>query len=68
MIKLTGLNQAEFVINADHIEKLEEVPETVITLDNGKKYLVQESVDEVIQLVIDYKRRIFALGINGNGK
>jgi flagellar protein FlbD len=58
LIKLTGLDNKEIVLNAEHIEKIEEVPESVITLTNGKKYLVQESIDEIIKKVISYKRKI----------
>jgi len=59
MIDLTGMNNKEFVLNADHIEKMEEVPETLITLTNGKKYIVLESIDEVKEEIVRYKRRIF---------
>ena len=59
MIDLTGVNNKEFILNADHIEKIEEVPETLITLTNGKKYIVLESVDEVKDAVLRYKNRIF---------
>ena len=58
MIDLTGMNNIEFILNADHIEKIEEVPETLITLTNGKKYIVLESVEEVIEKVIKYKNKI----------
>ena len=59
MIDLTGMNNKEFILNADHIEKIEEVPETLITLTNGKKYIVLESDDEVKDAVLRYKNRIF---------
>ncbi|MBC2582135.1 flagellar FlbD family protein [Clostridium sp. DJ247] len=59
MIKLIGLDNKEFVINVDQIEKLEQIPESVITLVNGKKYLVKESNDEIIAKAIQYKRKIF---------
>jgi flagellar protein FlbD len=59
MIKLTGLNKKEFILNAEIIEKIEVVPETLITLVNGKKYLVLESAEEVIDKVLRYKRKIF---------
>ena len=59
MIDLTGMNNKEFILNADHIEKIEEVPETLITLTNGRKYIVLESVDEVKDAVLRYKDRIF---------
>lgn len=58
MIDLTAMNNKEFILNADHIEKIEEVPETLITLTNGKKYIVLESVEEVIEKVIIYKNKI----------
>ena len=59
MIDLTGMNNKEFILNADHIEKIEEVPETLITLVNGKKYIVLEGVEEVVEKVIKYKNKIF---------
>lgn len=59
MIDVTGMDNKEFVLNADHIEKIEEVPETLITLTNGKKYIVLQSIDEILEDVIKYKRRIF---------
>lgn len=58
MIDLTGMNNKEFTLNADHIEKIEEVPETIITLTNGKKYIVLETLEEVKDLVIRYKNKI----------
>ena len=60
MIRLTGMNNSEFILNCDHIEKIEEVPETVITLTNGKKYLVLESSDEVRREVIEFKGKIMS--------
>lgn len=59
MIDLTGMDSKQFVLNEDHIEKMEEVPETIITLTNGKKYIVLESIDEVKDEIVRYKRRIF---------
>lgn len=63
MIDLTGMNNKEFTLNADHIEKIEVVPETLITLTNGKKYIVLESLEEVKDAVIRYKKRIFNHGL-----
>ena len=59
MIDLAGINNKKFTLNADHIEKIEEVPETLITLTNGKKYLVLQSLQEVKDEVIRYKNKIF---------
>jgi flagellar protein FlbD len=57
MIVLHKLNGSEFVLNDQHIETIEETPDTVITLTNEKKYLVKESSDEVIQKIVEYKRK-----------
>ena len=63
LIKLTGLNNKEIILNAEHIEKLETVPESLITLLNGNKYIVLESTDEIINKIIEYKNKIFRLGL-----
>ena len=63
MIDVTGMNHEKFILNADHIEKIEEVPETIITLTNGRKYIVLESVEEVKGKVIKYKNKIFTYKI-----
>ena len=49
------------IVNAELIETVEETPDTVITLTNGKKFVVSESASEVTTLVINYKRKIFAM-------
>lgn len=59
MINLKSMNGKEFILNAEHIEKIENVPETLITLVNGKKYIVIEESEEVIRRIIEYKNKIF---------
>lgn len=56
MIKLTRLNQSELVVNAEMIEFVEAIPDTVLTLVSGKKIMVAEPVDVVVARVIEYKR------------
>lgn len=58
MIKVTGLNGKEFVLNAEIIEKIENVPESLITLQNGKKYMVLENTEEIINRIIQYKNKV----------
>lgn len=58
MIQLHKLNGEEFVLNANHIETLEEKPDTVITLFNEKKYIVQESIEDIIDKIVLYQKRI----------
>ncbi|MBI3099752.1 MAG: flagellar FlbD family protein [Planctomycetes bacterium] len=61
MIKVTRLNNREFVVNAELIQFLEETPDTVITLVNHEKVVVKESVDEVVRRIIEYARSLRAL-------
>ncbi|GEA16655.1 flagellar protein [Moorella sp. E308F] len=58
MIKVTTLDKREIILNAELIERIESVPETVITLTSGKKVLVNQTADEVIARVIAYRRQI----------
>lgn len=59
MIELHGLNGNKFYLNEDKIEKIEEVPETVITLSNDRKYLVKESTSEIKKMIVNFKRNIY---------
>jgi flagellar protein FlbD len=61
MIKLTRFKSQDhdFVLNADLIETIEQTPDTVLTLTNGKKLIVTESMDEVVRRVMDYRRNLY---------
>ena len=56
MINVTRLDNSELVINSDLIEILEAIPETIIHLTTGKKIMVKETVDEIIERVTTFKR------------
>lgn len=58
MIKVKRLNDKEFVVNSDLILYIEETPDTVITLTTGQKVVVMESVDDVIEKIVEYKSKI----------
>ncbi|HTS28177.1 MAG TPA: flagellar FlbD family protein [Bryobacteraceae bacterium] len=60
MVRLTRLNHLPLVLNSDLIEHIEETPDTVITLTTGQIVRVLESADRVVQLVVDFRRRIHA--------
>lgn len=57
MIELTKLNNKKFVINSDLIENVEAMPDTTISLTTGNKYVVRESVQEVIHKVIEFRQQ-----------
>lgn len=56
MIELTKIKGEKFALNSDQIETLEETPDTVITMLNGHKYVVRESVPEVISMIEAFRR------------
>ena len=63
MIMLTKFNsktnqKGEFVLNAEIIESIEETPDTVITLTNGKKLIVEEPMEEIVRRTIKYRRAL----------
>ena len=58
MIQLTRLNSQAFALNTDLIERIEETPDTVLTLIDGTRYVVKEPVDDVIERVISFRARV----------
>ncbi len=62
MITLHKLNDDEFVLNAVHIELIEKKPDTTITLINERKYIVKESVEEVVGKAIEYFKKLYSPG------
>lgn len=61
MITLTRLSGSAFVLNSDLIERIDCTPDSVVTLVDGKKYVVAESLDEIIEAVRVYRGQIVAL-------
>ena len=59
MIQVTRLDHSALVVNPDLIIFMEETPDTIITLSNGDKIMVQERVSEIIRRVIQFRRSIF---------
>jgi flagellar protein FlbD len=62
MVCLTRLNHAPMVLNSDLIEHIDITPDTVITLTTGQILRVRESAEEVVQRIIEFRRRVFASG------
>ncbi len=58
MIQLTKLNHSAVVLNSDLIKLIEHSPDTVITLTNGEKILVEESAEEVMRRVVQFRRSV----------
>ena len=58
MIVLHRLNGSEFMLNDQHIEIIEETPDSVITLTNERKYIVKETAQEIIDKILAYQQNI----------
>lgn len=61
MITLTRFSGSVFLLNADLIERVDSTPDTVITLVDGKKYVVSESMSEVLDAVVTYRSEIVSV-------
>jgi flagellar protein FlbD len=60
MIRLTRLNGSSIALNSDLIKFVESAPDTVITLINGEKMIVRESIDELIRKLVEFRRSVLA--------
>lgn len=59
MIVLHRLNGKEFVLNCELIQYVESTPDTMITLLNQEKFMVKETVQQVIESAKKYKQEVF---------
>ena len=58
MILLKRLTGSTLAINPDLMERVESNPDTIVTLVDGKKVLVHETVEEIVALVLEYRSEI----------
>lgn len=59
MIELKDRRGNGFVVNSQLIEVVESIPETKVTLTTGKYFLVQDSIEDIVNKVVDFNRRIY---------
>jgi flagellar protein FlbD len=60
MIQLTRLNNHPLTVNSDLIKFVEQAPDTVLTLVTGEKVVVLESLEQVLQKIVEFRRLILA--------
>lgn len=58
MIIVKKINGEEIVVNCDLIETIEFSPHAVMSLTTGDKIIVDETRDELLNKIIEYKRAI----------
>jgi len=66
MLEVTRLNGQKIVINCELIEYIDANPDTTISLTTNNKFVVKENLEEVIEKIINYKRKIFSQNIKIN--
>lgn len=62
MIQVERLNGSSYFINPHMIESMECLPDLTITMLSGKKIVVRNSPEDVVNKIVEYRSRI---GING---
>jgi flagellar protein FlbD len=61
MIVVTRLNGPPLALNCDLIERAEATPDTVLTLVDGTKYVVRESVEQIIDRIREFRASVVVL-------
>ncbi len=59
MIQLTRINGTVLLVNEKFIEIAEQTPDTVVTMQNGHRYIVKETIDEIIEKSAQFRRESF---------
>jgi len=54
MIKVRKISKEEFYLNPSLIEIIEKTPDTMITLINKKKYIVSDTIGELLEKITEY--------------
>lgn len=56
MIFLTKLGGKRFLLNEENIEAVTQNPDTIVVLNNGHSYIVQETMDEIMDSILAFNR------------
>ena len=60
MVRLSRRNGDPLVVNSATVAYIEQTPETLLTLITGERLHVKESVEEVVERVAEWQRRIMS--------
>jgi flagellar protein FlbD len=58
MIVLTRLNGTRFALNPDLVERADANPDTTLLMVDGTTYVVTETVDELVERIVDFRARV----------
>lgn len=65
MIVLTRLNRHRFAVNPDLVERIQESPDTTLVMVDGATFVVSETMDAVIQSIVDFRARVLSTVLDG---
>ena len=68
MIRVHKLDGRELLLNAELVESIEARPDSIITLSTNKKIVVRESLDELEELIVDYRKKVLSESSKGKEK
>ena len=58
MIKVTGLDGKTYYLNPHMIETMETAPDLTLVMLSGKRIVLRESPEDVIEKIVEYRRKI----------
>jgi len=58
MIVVKKVNQQEIIVNCELIVTIEFTPDAVMSLTTGDKIIVDETKEDLLRKIIDYKRSV----------
>jgi len=58
MIELTRLNKSSIYINDELVETIEETPDCVITFVSGRKLVVKDKIEEIVEKIKSYRMEV----------
>ncbi|MFC5930095.1 hypothetical protein D6T64_09145 [Cryobacterium melibiosiphilum] len=68
MIIVTRLNNVQFAINPDLIERIHANPDTTLIMVDGANFIVTETMAEVIERIATYRAHVIALAYDSQGE
>jgi flagellar protein FlbD len=58
MIEVTGLDGVSMLLNVDQMTRIEQTPDTLVTMSNGEAFFVRETPNKLVDRVIRFKRAV----------
>ncbi|WP_104086860.1 flagellar FlbD family protein [Arthrobacter sp. GMC3] len=64
MIIVTRLDGRHFAVNPDLIERIFESPDTTLIMADGARFIVTETMAEVIEKIAHFRARVISIAYN----